>query len=126
MKYISLLILIIFLFLITISANAFWKDSSSTEIKTVDSIYSINVVHQDCICTQSAETYILTNQRNDGIFVNGRKTDTSFDNSTNGIFSENTEQFENLLSYLYNQSFLHNKSKVHFSVSLSEIQPNAP
>lgn len=126
MKYISRLILIIFLFLITISANAFWKDSSSLEIKTVDSISSINVLHQDYICAKNGESYILSDQRNDGLFVTGRKTDNSFDNSINSFLFGNTEQFENLLSYLYNQSFLHNKSKVHFSVSLSEIQPNAP
>ena len=125
MKYVGRLILIICLFLISISANAFWKDSS-IEIKTVDSISSINVLNQDYICAKNSESYILSDQRSDGLFVTGRKTDSPFDNSINSFLLGNTEQFENLLSYLYNQSFLHNKSKVHFSVSLSEILPNAP
>ncbi len=126
MKYISRLILIIFLFLITISANAFLSDFSSLEIKTVDTISSISVLHQDYIGVKIGESYSLTTQKNDGLFVNGRKSDCSFDNSFSNCLLGNTEQYRSLLSYLYNQSFLHNKSKVHFSVSLSEIQPNAP
>lgn len=114
------------MFFITLSVSAFCVDSSFVEKKTVDTISSINVLHQDCIAAKSSESVISAMQRNDGLFIGNRKTDNMFDNGLNNAVFGNSNQLEDLLAYIYNQSFLHNKSKVHFSVILSEIQPNAP
>ena len=54
------------------------------------------------------------------------KGTAKFNDAFSKGYFETTSQFQALLSYLYNQSFLHNKSKVHFSVLLSEVRPNAP
>lgn len=114
------------MFFVTLSLNAFVVDTSLVTNKTVDTISSVNLVHQDYIAAKDSESVISALQRSDDLFISHRKTYNSFDSGLNNSVLGNSNQFENILAYIYNQSFLHNKSKVNFSVLLSEIHPNAP
>ena len=114
------------MFIITICSNTFCNEVSAFQIKQIDSISAVQKYNYDVLAAKSNDTITQTFQRNDGLFINNRKSDNSFDNGLNNFLLAASSQFSELLSYIYNQSFLHNKSNVLFSVSLSEIQPNAP
>ena len=119
-------IIILCMFFISLSANAFCMDVSHYEKKQVDTISAIRHYNQDFLNSQNNNSVIKNISRNESISVNNRRNDNSLDNGISKVYLENQSQFVALISYLYNQSFLHNKSKVHFSVLLSEVCPNAP
>ena len=96
------------------------------ELKSIDTISAVQNYNHDVLAAKSNDTITQTFQRNDGLFINNRKSDNSLDSSLHNFLLAASSQFSELLAYIYNQSFLHNKSNVLFSVSLSEIQPNAP
>lgn len=114
------------MFMVTVCANAFCGDVSVAELKSVDTIAAIQNYTCDALTAKSGETIVQCIQRNDSILINNKKSDDSNNGNINNLLLGNVNQFNELLAYIYNQSFLHNKSKVHFSVILSEIQPNAP
>ena len=114
------------MFIITICSNAFCDEVSARQIKQIDSISAVQNYNHDILTAKSNDTITQYFQRNDGLFINNRKSDNSYDSGLNNFLLSTSSQFSELLAYIYNQSFLHNKSNVLFSVSLSEIQPNAP
>ena len=114
------------MFIITLCSNAFCDGVSAIELKRVDTISSVQQYSQDVLMSRTSDTIQQCIQRNDGLFINNRKSDNSYDGGLNNFLLAASSQFSELLAYIYNQSFLHNKSNVQFSVSLSEIQPNAP
>lgn len=117
---------IFLMFMVTVCANAFCGDVSVAELKSIDTISAIQNHSCDVLTAKSGENIVQCIQRNDSILINNKKSDDSNNGGLNSLLFGNTNQFNELLAYVYNQSFLHNKSKVHFSVILSEIQPNAP
>lgn len=114
------------MFFISLSANAFCTDVSVLEKKQADTISAIRHYNQDFLNSEDNHSVIKNIPRNDTISVSNRRSDNSLDNGMSKTFIETQSQYQALLEYLYNQSFLHNKSKVHFSVLLSEVSPNAP
>ena len=114
------------MFIITFCSNVFCDSVSAVEIKNIDSISAVQNYNHDVLAAKGNDTITQTFQRNDGLFINNRKSDNSYDSGLNNFLLASSSQFSELLAYIYNQSFLHNKSNVQFSVSLSEIQPNAP
>ena len=126
MRNICRFIIVLCMFFISLSANAFCTDISVSEKKHADTISAIRHYNQDFLNTEDNHSVIKNIPRNDTLSVSNRKGDNSLDNGMSKTFLETQSQFQALLSYLYNQSFLHNKSKVHFSVLLSEVRPNAP
>lgn len=117
---------IFFMFIITFCSISFCDSVSAVELKSIDTISAIQHHNQDVLTAKSNDTITQTFQRNDGLFINNRRSDNSYDSGLNNFLLAASSQFSELLAYIYNQSFLHNKSNVQFSVSLSEIQPNAP
>ena len=126
MRNVCRFIIVLCMFFISLSANAFCTDVSVIEKKQADTISAIRHYNQDFLNSEDNHSVIKNIPRNDKISVNNRKGDNSLDNGFSKGYIENTSQYQALLEYLYNQSFLHNKSKVHFSVLLSEVRPNAP
>lgn len=126
MKYLCRIMFIFLMFMVTVCANAFCGDISVAELKSIDTIAAIQNHNCDALTAKNNETIAQCIQRNDSILINNKKSDDSNNGNLNNLLLGNTNQFNELLAYIYNQSFLHNKSKVHFSVILSEIQPNAP
>ena len=126
MKYLCRFMFIFFMFIITLCANAFCDSVSAVELKSVDTISAVQQHSQDILTSRANDSIEQCIQRNDGLFINNRRPDNSYDSGLNNFLLAASSQFSELLAYIYNQSFLHNKSNVLFSVSLSEIQPNAP
>ena len=107
-------------------SNVFCDRVSAVELKNIDTISAIQHHSEDILTSKTSDTITQCFQRNDGLFINNRKSDNSYDGGLNNFLLAASSQYSELLAYIYNQSFLHNKSNVLFSVSLSEIQPNAP
>lgn len=126
MKYLCRFMFVFLMFIITLCSNAFCDSVSAIELKSIDTISAVQNYNHDVLAAKSNDTITQTFQRNDGLFINNRKSDNSLDSSLHNFLLAASSQFSELLAYIYNQSFLHNKSNVLFSVSLSEIQPNAP
>ena len=126
MKYLCRFIFLFFMFIITLCVSSFCDGVSAIEIKSVDTISAVQQHSQDLLISRTSDSIEQCIQRSDGLFINNRRSDNSYDSGLNNFLLAASSQFSELLAYIYNQSFLHNKSNVLFSVSLSEIQPNAP
>lgn len=126
MKYLSRIFLIIIMFFISLSANAFFADNTNIDKKVSDTISAVQVHHQDFLNTKDNDSAIQNIQRNDGVIINGRKSDNSCDGGLNKVFWAESEQLQSILAYIYTQSYLRSKSDINFSVVFSEIHPNAP
>ena len=126
MKYICRFIIFICLFFISLSANAFSDVSQSYISKHVDTIAAVQVNDYDVLYSNSGCSTIQCVQRNDNLSINNKETDNSFDGGLNNFLHQSDCQFKDLISYIYTQSYLRNKTKVSLVKVLSEINPNAP
>ena len=126
MKYLCRFLFIFLVFIITLCSNALCDRVSAVELKSTDTISTVQHQSQDILTSRANDSIEQCIQRNDGLFINNRRSDNSYDSGLNNFLLAASSQFSELLAFIYNQSFLHNKSNVLFSVSLSEIQPNAP
>ena len=126
MKYICRFIIFICLFFISLSANAFSDNSQSYISRHIDTIVATQVNDFDVLYSNTGNATIQGIQRNDTLSLNNKESDNSIDNGLTKYLHASTTQFEDLLSYIYTQSYLRNKTKVSLYATLSEIQPNAP
>lgn len=126
MKYICRFILFLCIFFISLSANAFCEISQDVISKHTDTISAVNYVDTDILYSRSNCSTITNIERNDTLSLNNKESDNSYDGGVTKYLHASTAQFEDLLSYIYTQSYLRNKTKVSLFATLSEIQPNAP
>ena len=126
MKYICRFIIFICLFFISLSANAFSDNSQSYISRHIDTIVATQVNDFDVLYSNTGNATIQGIQRNDNLTINNKETDNSFDGGLNNFLHQSDCQFKDLISYIYTQSYLRNKTKVSLFATLSEIQPNAP
>ena len=126
MRHLCRFIIIIFMFFISLAANAFESQSVISFSKHTDTISAIQYNDYDILYSKNSVSVIKNVERQDSISIKNKESDNFSDGGLNNFLLSHSSQFSELLAYIYNQSFLHNKSKVHFSVILSEIQPNAP
>ncbi len=126
MKYICRFILFICMFFISLSANAFCDISNNVISKHADSISAVNYNDTDILYSRNNGSITQNIERNDSLLINNKTSDNSSDNGFTKYLHASITQFEYLLSYIYTQSYLRNKTKVSFHSELSEIQPNAP
>lgn len=125
MKYISRLILFICLFFISLSANAFCDISQDVISKKADTISAIIYDNYDILYSRNNSSITQNVERNDSL-LNNKQSDNSYDGGITKYLHASNTQFEDLLSYIYTQSYLRNKTKVSLFATLSEIKPNAP
>lgn len=114
------------MFFISLSANAFCDLSHDVISKQTDTISAVNYNDPDILYSRNNSSIIQNIERNDTISLNKKESDNSADNGVTKYLHASTTQFEDLLSYIYTQSFLRNKTKVSLVTTLSEIHPNAP
>ncbi len=126
MKYICRFIIFICLFFISLSANAFSDNSQSYISRHIDTIVATQVNDFDVLYSNTGNATIQGIQRNDNLTINNKETDNSFDGELNNFLHQSDCQFKDLISYIYTQSYLRNKTKVSLLKVLSEINPNAP
>lgn len=128
MRYISRLILIIYIFFVSIIASfAFDTNSSiSSNNSSKDTISAVQYYNQDIINSKDNELLEINISRNDNIFLNNRKTSNLYDGGINNSYIFTSNQFRNLLYYIYTNTFLDNKTSSVISFLVFEIQPNAP
>lgn len=128
MKYISRLILLIYIFFVSIIASfAFDTNSSiSSNNSSKDTISAVQYYNQDIINSKDNELLEINISRNDNIFLNNRKTSNLYDGGINNSYIFTLNQFQNLLYYIYTNTFLDNKTSAVISFLVFEIQPNAP
>ncbi len=126
MKLFCRFILIIFMFCITLGANAFCIENNFIKLKSIDAIYSYQNYHHDILNSKDSGQIIEFIQKNDTISSFQRKNDNRSDGNLNKLSFFIGNIIRQVISYNYNKSFLDNKSKVNFSVILSSILPNAP
>lgn len=126
MKYICRFILFLCIFFISLSANAFCEISQDVISKHTDTISAVNYVDTDILYSRNNCSTITNIERNDTLSLNNKESDNSYDGGVTKYLHASTTQFEDLLSYIYTQSYLRNKTKVSLFATLSEIQPNAP
>ena len=126
MKYICRFILFLCIFFISLSANAFCEISQDVISKHTDTISAVNYVDTDILYSRNNCSTITNIERNDTLSLNNKESDNSYDGGVTKYLHASITQFEDLLSYIYTQSYLRNKTKVSLFATLSEIQPNAP
>lgn len=126
MKYICRFILFLCIFFISLSANAFCEVSHDVISKHTDTISAVNYIDTDILYSRNNCSTITNIERNDTLSLNNKESDNSYDGGVTKYLHASTTQFEDLLSYIYTQSYLRNKTKVSLFATLSEIQPNAP
>ncbi len=128
MKYISRLILLIYIFFVSIIASfAFdFNSSISSNNSSKDTISAVQYYNQDIINSKDNELLEVNISRNDNIFLNNRKTSNLYDGGINNSYIFTSNQFRNLLYYIYTNTFLDNKTSSVISFLVFEIQPNAP
>lgn len=114
------------MFFITLSANALCLDVQNFDKKTCDTISVVQTYHCDILNTKNDISFLQNIQKNDRLYINGRKSDNFYDGGLNNLFIVNSSHIKNIIDYIYVQSFLRNKSDIEFSIVLSEIYPNAP
>lgn len=125
MKHLCRFIIIICMFFISLAANAFDSHLCSSISKHTDTISAVQYNDYDILYSKSGASILQNVVRHDSININNKESDNSYDGGLKYLQTL-VSQFENLLSYIYTQSFLRNKAKVSFHIALSEIQPNAP
>lgn len=127
MKYFSRILLFIFIFLSSI-ISAFAVDDSLISIKnkTNDTISAVQYYNKDIINSKDNELLEINISRNDNIYLNNRKTSNIYDGGINNSYIFISNQFQNLLYYIYTNTFLDNKTSSVSSFLAFEIQPNAP
>lgn len=113
------------MFFISLAANAFDSQANSIILKHTDTISAVQCNDYDVLYSRNSASILQNVVRNDSININNKESDNSYDGGLKHLQTP-VSQFENLLSYIYTQSFLRNKAKVSFHIVLSEIQPNAP
>ena len=126
MKLLSRITLLFCIFIIIIGTSAFCSENHTYNIKCQDTISAARYFDNDLLCSKNND-YIFQNiTRHDSLNINNKKTDNYNDTGNNYFISSQTEQQVNLISYIYNNSYLNNKTKVSFKTLLSEVHPNAP
>lgn len=110
---------------ISLTANAMDSQVVSSIQKHVDTISAVQNNDYDVLYSKNGTSAIQNVERQDSISLNNKKSDNSYDGGLKYLQTP-VFQFENLLSYIYTQSFLRNKAKVNFHTALSEVHPNAP
>lgn len=125
MKYICRFILFLCIFFISLSANAFCEVSHNVISKQTDTISTVIYDNHDILYSRNNSSITQNIERNDSL-LNNKQSDNSYDGGVTKYLHVSTTQFEDLLSYIYTQSYLRNKTKVSLFATLSEIQPNAP
>lgn len=125
MKYICRFILFLCIFFISLSANAFCEVSHNVISKKTDTISTVIYDNHDILYSRNNSSITQNIERNDSL-LNNKQSDNSYDSGITKYLHASNTQFEDLLSYIYTQSYLRNKTKVSLFATLSEIQPNAP
>lgn len=127
MKQVIRIFLIVYLFFVTLNANAIG-------VKSVDIQSQINIIQTESSQTlyiegkSTAAKYIIPANQNDAsvIFASQKEDNNSnFSNFKNGI-SPGNHQFSLLLTYIYNKSGLNYKNTNNYNYPQTEISPNAP
>lgn len=113
------------MFFICLVASAFSNQSATSFSRYTDTISAVQCNDCDILYSRNGASILQNVVRHDSININNKESDNSYDGGLKYLQTP-VSQFENLLSYIYTQSFLRNKTKVSFHIALSEIQPNAP
>lgn len=113
------------MFFISLAANACDSQAFNSISKQVDTISAVQCQDCDILYSRNGGSIIQNLERHDSININNKESGNSYDGGLKYLQTP-VSQFENLLSYIYTQSFLRNKAKVDFHIALSEIHPNAP
>ncbi len=114
------------MFFISLSANAFCDLSGDVISKHKDTISAVNFNDTDILYSRNTGSITQNIERHDSLLTNNKNSDNSNGGGITKYLHASITQFEYLLSYIYTQSYLRNKTKVSFRSELSEIQPNAP
>lgn len=125
MKFISRFLIILFLFCIALASNANSFDFSNPAVKHTNTI-SITKYNEIDYNKDRHHTIISNLNCNNSNYINNKRNDNNVNNSIGNITNDNNKQFENLISYIYIQSYLQTKTKINQSSVFSEILPNAP
>ena len=126
MKILSRITLLFFIFVIIIGTSATCSENVNYNIKYKDTISAVKYFDHDLLNSKNNDYIFLYFTRHYSLNVNNKKTDNSNDSGNNYFIPNQTEQQVNLISYIYNNSYLNNKTKVSFKTLLSEVHPNAP
>lgn len=123
MDFIKRILLILFLVLTTFSC---------VQVKAQESLHVDNAVisavkplEKDCLNSKDNEYNISALINSNSQILNRRNND-----SQNGTTNDNSilllKQFNNLISYIQNESYLDDKNELALLLLLHQIQPNAP
>lgn len=126
MKLLGRIIFIFFIFIVTLSVNTISDNKEICSGMPVDTISAVPFNDYDLLNSKDNNIFLQNIQRNDGLFVNNRKTDNSTGFGLNKIINIQTKSFINISFYEIKQLFSEYKSKINIISLLSEVIPNAP
>ena len=118
-------LLFVFIFIITLaSPSAFCHEIK--QIHTLNGTISApKHIDNDILNTRNKEISINSSQNNQTIISNRRNNDSQ-GNSTNNYAFIPAKQFNKLITYIQDESYLEKNSQLALRLLLFQIQPNAP
>ena len=124
MDFIKRILLIIFLVLATFSS---FEAKSASLYSSFDctTISATKPIEKDIINSKDNEFSLSAIQNSNTQITSRRNNDNQNGNSENHSVVLPI-QFNNLISYIYNQSYLDDKNELALLLLLHQIQPNAP
>ena len=125
MDFIIKALLIIFFSLTTLCANAQVEHAFiSNIINNQGTISAPRNLEKDFLSAKDNNFSLSTLSNNSSI--NARRQTHEENGNSNDIFYFQTKQFNNIISYIYNQAYLEDKNELALLLLLHQIQPNAP
>lgn len=124
MDFVKKILLILFLVLTTFSS---FEANATCQISTSNfaTISAIKPIEKDFLNAKDNEFSLSAISNSTSQIANRRNNDNQNSN-TNDNFVILPKQFNNLITYIYNQSYLDDKNELALLLLLHQIQPNAP
>ena len=124
MDFVKKILLILFLVLTTFSS---FEANATCQISTSNfaTISAIKPIEKDFLNAKDNEFSLSAISNSTSQIANRRNNDNQNGNSENHSITLPI-QFNNLITYIYNQSYLEDKNELALLLLLHQIQPNAP
>ena len=115
----------LFLIFILVFAIFSFNSANCNEIVSADCAFISSIQAQDKILLNQNDDLIIDIIQNSNTNINSRRnnSENTANNDANLVEIDN---FDNIISYLYNQVYLDDKNELALLFLLHQIQPNAP
>lgn len=115
----------LFLIFLLVFAIFSFNSANCDEIVNSDCAFISYIEAQNTLSLGYNDDLIIDIIQNSNTNINSRRNNSE-NSANNDIDLPNIDEFDNIISYLYNQAYLDDKNELALLFLLHQIQPNAP